>query len=75
VGGQSAPRSQLLPTLAESRIRYARKHHGRPVAALERLGIALGDATHAALTTRGKAARAGHLRAVQVAFRPQRSAR
>ena len=75
VGGQSAPRSQLLPTLAESRIRYARKHHGPVVATLERVGVALGDATHAALTTRGRAARAGHLRAVRAAVLPQRPSR
>jgi hypothetical protein len=74
-GGQSAPRSGLLPTLAASRIRYARKHHGTAVAMLERIGIAFGDATHAALTTKGRAARAGHLRAVRVAVRPQRPAR
>ena len=34
---------------AQSRVRYARKHHGRLAAALEALGVALEAATHAAV--------------------------
>jgi N-acetylglucosaminyl-diphospho-decaprenol L-rhamnosyltransferase len=63
IGGASAPRAQLLPLLAASRVRYARLHHGRTGAALERAGVALGELTHAALTTKGSVARAGHLKA------------
>jgi N-acetylglucosaminyl-diphospho-decaprenol L-rhamnosyltransferase len=66
-GGASAPRASLLPVLAESRLRYARKHERRPVAALTRLGVALGAATHM-LLARGRAARAGHASALRVAL-------
>jgi N-acetylglucosaminyl-diphospho-decaprenol L-rhamnosyltransferase len=73
-GGVSAPRSALLPVLAQSRLRYARKHRSRPVAELERLGIAIGAATHA-LVSPGRAVRAGHARALRLAlFHPSRSA-
>ena len=59
-GGASAPRSALLPVLAASRVRYARKHR-RPLAArLEQLGVALGAASHFAVGRGGKAARVGH---------------
>ena len=34
---------------ARSRVRYARKHHGRLVATLEALGVALEATTHAAV--------------------------
>jgi N-acetylglucosaminyl-diphospho-decaprenol L-rhamnosyltransferase len=67
VGGASAPRDRLLPTLAASRIRYARIHRGRTAALLERVGIAFGELTHMALTTKGRAARSGHLRALLLA--------
>lgn len=63
-GGGSAPRAELLPVLAASRLRYASKHHGRAYATLERLGIALGELTHALLGRGGKQARVGHLRAL-----------
>jgi N-acetylglucosaminyl-diphospho-decaprenol L-rhamnosyltransferase len=68
VGGVSAPRASLLPVLAASRILYASKHHGRAAALLERLGIALGSLTHALLTSRGRATRAGYLRSAAVAL-------
>jgi N-acetylglucosaminyl-diphospho-decaprenol L-rhamnosyltransferase len=70
IGGASLPRSSLLPVLAASRVRYARKHQPRHVALLERLGIALGALTHAAVTRRGRAARKGHLRALAQTFVP-----
>jgi N-acetylglucosaminyl-diphospho-decaprenol L-rhamnosyltransferase len=60
-GGASAPRSSLLPVLAESRLRYVRKHHGRLRAALERVGVAFAAATHAAAAP---TARGGHLRSL-----------
>jgi N-acetylglucosaminyl-diphospho-decaprenol L-rhamnosyltransferase len=66
-GGVSAPRAHLLPTLAASRIRYAQLHRTRGAAMLERIGIALEGLTHAVLTTKGRAARAGHRRALRVA--------
>ena len=67
VGGVSAPRAHLLPTLAASRIRYARLHHNRGAALLEQIGVGLEALTHAALTTKGSASRIGHLRAFRVA--------
>jgi N-acetylglucosaminyl-diphospho-decaprenol L-rhamnosyltransferase len=66
-GGASAPRASLLPVLAGSRVRYAQLHQPRRVALLERLGIALGALTHAFASRGGRAARAGHLRAMRVA--------
>jgi N-acetylglucosaminyl-diphospho-decaprenol L-rhamnosyltransferase len=60
VGGVSAPRSALMPVLAASRVRYARKHSNRAVAALERIGIALTGLTHAVVSRGGWAVRAGH---------------
>ncbi len=74
VGGVSAPRSDLLPMLAESRIRYARRHHNRGYALAEQVGVALGELTHAALSNKGKAVRAGHLRALRAACGRQRPA-
>ena len=62
-GGASMPRAALLPVLAASRVRYARKHQPAPVAALERAGVAAGALTHAVITRGGTEARRGHLRA------------
>ena len=67
-GGASAPRAALLPTLASSRVRYARKHRGRAAAALERGGIALGSLTHILAGRGGAPARAGHARSLRVAL-------
>jgi hypothetical protein len=64
VGGASAPRASLLPVLAASRLRYAAKHRSRSTAMLERVGIALGEATHLLVGRGGRAARAGHARAL-----------
>jgi N-acetylglucosaminyl-diphospho-decaprenol L-rhamnosyltransferase len=74
-GGGSAPRAALLPVLAASRVRYARKHQPRHVMLLERLGIVLGALTHAVVARGGRAARGGHLRAAGHAIRPQRPRR
>jgi GT2 family glycosyltransferase len=60
-GGLSAPRSSLLPTLAASRVRYARLHDGRAVAELTRLGVAAGSLAHAAVGRGSREARAGYL--------------
>ena len=70
VGGASAPRAGLLPALAASRVRYARKHHGRVVAFLERVGVGLEAATHALVGRGGRAARAGHARALLAVAKP-----
>lgn len=59
-GGVSAPRSSLYAVLAESRIRYARKHSGRVSAALQRFGIGLNAATHVAVAARRPAHARGH---------------
>lgn len=69
VGGVSAPRGDLLPVLAASRIRYARKHGRGWTPAAERLGVALGGLTHAALGRGGRLVRRGHARAAVEALR------
>jgi N-acetylglucosaminyl-diphospho-decaprenol L-rhamnosyltransferase len=74
-GGASAPRAELYPVLAASRVRYARKHQPGQVAMLERLGVALGALTHAAVSRGGAGARRGHLRAFAAAFRQRPAAR
>lgn len=63
-GGASAPRPALFPVLAESRLRYARKHDARLTALAERVGVGLGALTHAVVSSGGAAARRGHLRAL-----------
>ena len=68
VGGVSAPRAQLIPILAASRIRYAQLHEPRPRAVLQRVGVALGELTHSVLSTKGPEGRAGHRRALRVAL-------
>ena len=68
VGGRSAPRASLLPTLVASRLRYAQLHNDKGTALLERMGVALGELTHAMLTTKGSAGRMGHIRGLRVAF-------
>jgi N-acetylglucosaminyl-diphospho-decaprenol L-rhamnosyltransferase len=69
-GGASAPRTSLAATLAESRVRYARKHEPRVRAGLERAGIALTALTHS-LVSRD---RPGHLKALRAALRATRAA-
>jgi GT2 family glycosyltransferase len=70
-GGASAPRTALLPVLAASRVRYARKHQPAPVALLERLGVVLGGLTHVLVNRGGGPARRGNLRAVARALTPR----
>jgi hypothetical protein len=65
IGGVSAPRAQLLPTLAASRLRYARLHRSRLGAQADRLGIALGELTHGIVSTKGAETRAGHRQALR----------
>ena len=71
-GGASAPRSSLAYILAQSRVRYARKHCGRLAAALERAGIALAAFTHIFASRGGSSARAGHAAALRAVLRPLR---
>ena len=73
VGGASTPRPRLLRALAASRVRYARKHHSRLVALLERVGVALEAATHAVVGRGGRSARAGHVRALLAVTKPARA--
>jgi N-acetylglucosaminyl-diphospho-decaprenol L-rhamnosyltransferase len=67
VGGASGSRAGLLPVLAESRIRYAKKHRSRVAASAERVGVGVGALTHALLTTKSRDWRAGYVRALRVA--------
>ena len=70
-GGASAPRSALLPVLAASRVRYARKHDRPIVVLLERLGIVLGSITHTLVARGGIAVRRGHLSSARRALEPR----
>jgi GT2 family glycosyltransferase len=73
-GGASEPRTNLLPVLAASRLRYAAKHRSRSAAFFERLGLALGALTHVAVARGGVAARAGHARTLRlVVTRPSQT--
>jgi hypothetical protein len=67
-GGASTPTGAHVPTLAASRVRYARKHRSRLAAALERGGVALSAATHVVLGAQGPAVRRGHLRSLRSAL-------
>jgi N-acetylglucosaminyl-diphospho-decaprenol L-rhamnosyltransferase len=70
VGGESTPRTQLLETLATSRILYARKNSSRLKAAAHRIGIGLEAATHTIVCNGGLEQRRGHLRALRAVLRP-----
>jgi GT2 family glycosyltransferase len=74
VGYQSADRHATERIRAVSRVRYARKHHGRLVAALEAYGVALGALAHAAVWVRRPARARGNLLAAWAAIRAIRSA-
>lgn len=67
VGGASAPRWRLLGVLASSRIRYARKHFGRPRAAAYHVGVAMTAVSHV-VAGRGMSRRLGHLVALLAAL-------
>src|SRR5262249_12721477 len=64
IGGASAPRGSLLPTLAQTKIRYVAKYESRRTLFFERCGIALNALTHTLLTTKGRSHRAGYARAL-----------
>jgi GT2 family glycosyltransferase len=65
VGGASSDTGATQVWAAESRVYYARKHRGRLTAALERLGVALDEATHALVALTRPAKRRGHLAALR----------
>ena len=62
-GGMSAPRADLVPILASSRLIYARKHCGPMVANLHRVGIAIGAALRVVISRADSAHRSGQARA------------
>lgn len=74
IGGQSAPRASLLPQLTASKIRYARKHHGRLGGWLHRLALIIHAGTHTSIpgSTR-RAERAGYRHALSLAIRGRRA--
>ena len=73
-GGASAPRQDLLPALARSRVRYARLHASRASAALQIAAIAVGEATHA-VARAGRGYARGHLAALVAVLRAEDAAR
>ena len=75
VGGASADRSNLTPVLAESRIRYARKHGGERTALLVRAGLALETVTRILAGRGGWRARAGYVQALKVILFPPHARR
>jgi N-acetylglucosaminyl-diphospho-decaprenol L-rhamnosyltransferase len=68
-GGGSAPRAALMPVLAASRIRYAKKHRGPLAARVERLGIGLTALTHMMIARGGQSVRSGHAASLRTAAR------
>ena len=74
IGYQSADRNATEQIRAGSRVRYARKHSGRLVAALEASGVALGALARAVLWMRRPPRARGQLLAARAAIRALRSA-
>ena len=68
-GGRSFPRARLLPMLAASRLRYAKRHHGVIGAILERVGIGIGEGLRTMIGRGESGHRRGHLRALGVTLR------
>jgi len=69
VGGASSGAGETQAIAARSRVLYARKHFRGPSARVEALGVALGEATHAATALRRPASRRGHVAALRAALR------
>jgi hypothetical protein len=63
-GGASAPRAELLPTLATSRVLFARKRRRRLGAFVEICGIGIDELAHCIVTRDGLTGRLGHARAL-----------
>jgi N-acetylglucosaminyl-diphospho-decaprenol L-rhamnosyltransferase len=70
VGGASAPRATTLPIYARSRVLYARKYYRRPAVAVERVGVAIGELLHAAVSLARPAKARAHVLALQALLRP-----
>ena len=70
VGGASSGAGETQAIAARSRVYYARKHQGRVAAAVERLGVALDETTHALASIARPASRRGHLKALRAALAP-----
>lgn len=64
-GGHSAPRATLYAVLAQSRMRFARRHSGATSAALQCLGLAVGAVTHLLASAQRPAQRQGHAAALR----------
>jgi GT2 family glycosyltransferase len=70
VGGASSGAGETRPIAARSRVLYARKHLSPVAARTEALGVALGEATHAATAVTRPATRRGHMAALRAALAP-----
>jgi N-acetylglucosaminyl-diphospho-decaprenol L-rhamnosyltransferase len=68
VEGSSSGAGETQAILAQSRVRYARKHMSRTGAAAQKAGVALGELTRAAATCSKPALRRGHLAALRAAL-------
>ena len=67
-GYGSAPWEAVTPILARSRVRYARKHHGRLVALLEAVGVTIDSLVRAAACIHHPTRCRGHLAAARAAL-------
>jgi GT2 family glycosyltransferase len=72
--GRSAPRTSLFATLAQSRSRYARKHHGPLRWRLQHAGIVCEALTHTIVNVRRPANARGHAAALRAVLRRERAA-
>lgn len=70
VGGASSGAGETRPIAARSRVLYARKHLSPVAARTEALGVALGEAIHAATAVTRPATRRGHMAALRAALAP-----
>jgi hypothetical protein len=68
VGGASSASGETQAIAARSRVLYARKHLGPAAAHIQALGVALGEATHAAAALPRPASRRGHLAGLRAAL-------
>jgi N-acetylglucosaminyl-diphospho-decaprenol L-rhamnosyltransferase len=65
IGGASSGAGETQAIAARSRVIYAQKHLGRSAALMQRLGVALGELTHAMVSLARPASRRGHLAALR----------
>ena len=70
IGGVSSAPGTTRPMLARSRILYARKHYHRGAVPLERLGVAVGEATHTLTSVRHPGRARAHALALRAALSP-----